>query len=124
MSEYSSCKSGCKNTRLVITVIGILGVFLIAAGFVWIVRSQTKPAPISTARVQERRKAAAEVEAAKRDLHTYARIDAAKGSYRLPIEQAMEIVQRDWKNTSAGRSNIIARWAKVNPPPPPPEVFE
>jgi hypothetical protein len=38
----------------------------------------------------------------------------------LRIEDAMKIVERDWQNPAAARSNLIARAEKANPPPPPP----
>jgi hypothetical protein len=39
---------------------------------------------------------------------------------RLPIDLAMEMVIREWKDPSVGRSNLMARVREFNPPPPPP----
>jgi hypothetical protein len=115
----------CDKTRVVVYFIGIVGTFLIMAAMVRAVREYTRPAPLDVGRAEERVKARREVLQAGTDqLGSYGRIDAAKGSHRLPVERAMEIVIQEWKDPAAGRSNLIARWDKVNPPPPPPKPSE
>jgi hypothetical protein len=46
----------------------------------------------------------------------------------LPIENAMQLAEREWQNPSAARSNLISRVEKATfvPPPPPakPSAFE
>jgi hypothetical protein len=39
---------------------------------------------------------------------------------RLPIADAMKIIERSWQNPAAARSNLLERVAKANPPPPKP----
>ena len=115
--------SSLARTRIVVFWVGILGTFLIMAALVGLMRVYTRPAHVSAARAEERRKALEDVNNQARDqLENYGWIDANKGIVRLPIAQAMELTIRDWKNPSAARSNLIARVPK--PPPPAPKQPE
>ena len=114
--------------------VGILGSFLVMAGIVWLMRQYTQPPPVDNKRVEERLKAANEVIATAKDLETYAYIDSTKGQVRVPILEndgqklklgrAAQLTIQEWKNPAAGRSNLIERWSRFNPPPPPPQKFE
>ena len=107
--------------------VAILGAFLIVAALVWAMRHYTRPAPLNANRAAERAKARAEIRAAETDaLNNVGWIDPAKGLVRLPIVDAMNLVEREWQNPAAARSNLIARVDKANPPPPPPKpsVYE
>ena len=102
--------------------VGVLGTFLIMAALVGLMRRYVQPAPVTQARIAERRKAAADASLANQQLETYAVIDAAKGLYQLRIDQAMEMVIRGSKDPAAARSNLVARVEKANVAPPrPPE---
>ena len=106
---------------------GILGAFLIVAALVWVMRRYTQPAPLGAERAAERAKALVEIRAAEKEgLENTAWIDQGKGLVRLRIEDAMKLVEREWKNPAAARSNLIARVEKANPPPapPPPNPFD
>lgn len=119
-------KNGDGKTRMAYAL-AILGAFLIVAALVWAMRHYTQPAPLNANRAAERAKALAEIRAAEADaLNNVGWIDPAKGLVRLPIAEAMKLVERDWQNPAAARSNLIARVDKANPPPPPPKpsVFE
>ena len=100
--------------------IGILGSFLIVAALVWAMRHYTQPAPLGEDRAAVRAKALAELRAAESEaLRTPAWMDAAKGVVRLPMQQAMTMVERDWgQNPAAARSNLIARVEKATALPP------
>lgn len=122
------------QARIAAYCVGILGSFLIMAGIVWLMRQYTQPPPVDGKRVEERRKAAVEALLAAKDLETYGYIDATKGQVRLPVVEtdgqklklgrAAQLTLQEWKNPAAGRSNLIARWSRFNPPPPPPQKFE
>lgn len=100
--------------------VGIAGSFLIVAGLVWALRHYTRPAPVDTARIQERLKFSQEIQQTGQDqLESFGYVDPAKGQVRLPIQRAMEMMVQDWKNPDAGRSNLLARLKQFNPPPPP-----
>ena len=65
-------------------------------------------------------KALAELRAAEADaLANPAWLDQAKGVVRLPIAEAMRMVERDWgQNPAAARSNLIDRVEKATALPP------
>jgi len=101
--------------------IAVLGAFLIVAALVWAMRHYTQPPPLNANRAAERARALAEIRGAESDaLNNIGWVDQAKGVVRLPIADAMKLMEREWKNPAAGRSNLIARVEKANPPPPPP----
>lgn len=103
-----------------IYLIGIVGAFLIVAALVWAMRYYNQPPGLNSKRIAERTQALAELRAAEAEaVSKVAWIDQSKGLVRLPVEQAMKLVLQEWKNPAAGRSNLLARVAKANPPPPP-----
>jgi len=52
-------------------------------------------------------------------------IDQSRGIVRLPVETAMQITARDWRNPEAARSNLIQRAANAAAPAPAkPNLFE
>src|SRR3954463_2474295 len=102
-------------------LIGILGALLIIGALSWAMYNYMQPEPLGKNRAEERARALAEVQGYDNDqLHNVGWVDQTKGLVRLRIEDAMNIVEREWKNPAAARSNLIARVEKANPPPPPP----
>jgi hypothetical protein len=101
-------------------IAGILGSFLIVAGLVWAMLDFTRPAPLGEDRAAARARALAELRAAETEaLNTPAWLDQGKGIVRLPIEDAMKMVEQDWgRNPGAARSNLIARVEKATALPP------
>ncbi|HWV98387.1 MAG TPA: hypothetical protein VNZ64_01720 [Candidatus Acidoferrum sp.] len=101
-------------------IMGILGSFLIVAGLVWAMRHYIQPPPLGEDRALVRAKALAELRAAEADaLEHAAWLDQTKGVVRLPIAEAMQIVEREWsQNPAAARSNLIARVEKATALPP------
>ena len=79
--------------------------------------------PVAQERVDLRRKALAEVNAANAViLNNYAEVDKAKGLWRVPIARALEVTLQEWQDPAAARSNLIARAEKAAAAPPkPPE---
>ena len=102
---------------------GILGSFLIVAALAWAIHKYTQPAPLGEDRAAFRAKTLAELRAAEdQELHHPAWIDQGKGIVRLRIEDAMQLVEREWQNAPAARSNLISRVEKATAlPPKPPE---
>jgi hypothetical protein len=85
-------------------------------------RHYTQAPPLNANRAAERAKALADIRAVETDaLNNVGWIDPTKGLVRLPIDEAMKLVEVAWRNPSAARSNLIARVEKANPPPPPPK---
>ncbi len=103
-----------------LSLLGIAGSFLVLAGMAWAIHHYTQPAPLGQARAAERAKALAELRAAEAEALDHAGyVDPAKGIVRLPIQDAMKIVEREWgQNPVAARSNLISRVDKATAPPP------
>lgn len=103
-------------------VIAILAAFLIVGILVWIMYEYTQPAPLNQNRAAERAKALVELRAYEAEqLNNAGWIDPTKGLVRIPIEDAMKLVEQEWgKDPAAARSNMIARVEAANPPPPKP----
>src|SRR5438270_11800842 len=104
-------------------LVGIAGSFLIVAALGWAIYRYTQPAPLGEDRAAVRAKALVELRAAEEEaLNHVAWIDKDKGLVRLRIEDAKNLVLREWQNPAAARANLIARVEKatyVAPPPPP-----
>jgi hypothetical protein len=103
-------------------LIGIAGCFLIVAGLGYAIYRYTQPAPLGEDRAAVRSKALTELRAAETEaLNHVAWIDQGKGLVRLRIEDAKNLVLREWQNPSAARSNLIERVEKATFVPPPPK---
>jgi hypothetical protein len=101
--------------------IAVVGAFLIVAVLVWEMKKYTQAPALNADRAAERAKALAEIRADEADkLDNTGWIDATKGVVRLRVADAMKLMEREWHNPAAGRSNLIARVEKANPAPPPP----
>lgn len=110
------------RTYLGIYFVAVLCAFLIVGGLAGLLYSRTRPAGLNQARIEERVKNLRDILATSTEaLQNYGWVDQPKGIVRLPITNAMELVVREWKNPAAGRSNLLARVDRANPPPPPPE---
>ena len=102
-----------------ISFLAILGAFLIVAVLVYAMKEYTRPPALNQARVEERKKALAELTAANEEgLHTYGWSDAARGIVRLKIDRAMELTLAEYKNPNAARSNLVTRASKAAAPAP------
>ena len=98
---------------------GVLGSFLIVAALAWAIHRYTQPPPLGEDRATVRRQALAELRAAEADaLHNVGWIDQGKGIVRLRIQDAMKLVEQEWQNPGAARSNLIARVEKATAVPP------
>ena len=97
----------------------ILGTFLLMFFLVRSMKRYISPPPINQQRAEERRKALAELRTSSADfLNNYAWQDQGKKIVRLPVERAMQLVLEEWKNPSAGRTNLIARMEFATALPP------
>lgn len=92
-------------------------------------RVYTRTAPLGEERADFRRKNLAEIRAANAEaLTSYGWQDQTRGIVRLPIAEAMKMVETAWQNPSAARSNLNARAEKATAPlpkaPEKPSIFE
>jgi hypothetical protein len=101
-------------------VIAVLGAFLIVAALVRAMVHYTQPAPLGEDRAAVRAKALSELRAAEADAMEHPGwVDQSKGVVRLPVEEAMKLVERDWgQDPAAARSNLISRVEKATALPP------
>jgi len=99
----------------------ILGSLLIVIALVWAMRRYAQPSPLGTERATTRARALAELRAGESEvLNNVAWINQSSGIVRLRIEDAMKVVEKEWVNPAAARSNLFSRVEKANPPPPKP----
>jgi hypothetical protein len=98
----------------------LLGSFLIVAGLVWAMQRYTQPPPLGEDRALVRARTLAELRAAETEaLEHPGWVDQAKGLVRLPISDAMNLVEHAWgQNPVAARSNLIARVEAATAPLP------
>jgi hypothetical protein len=112
-------ESCCPKTRTVITVAVIIATFLIMGGLVKLMIAYTSAPSTSAARALERQKFRDDLRAEVANLtNSYAKLDAAKGVIRLPIQRAMELMVQEWRQPAAARSNLIERVEKATALPP------
>lgn len=111
--------TSARQTGALIYLLAIVGSFLIIGTLAWAIHRYTQPPPLAEDRAAVRAKALGEIRAAETEaLNNVAWIDPAKGLVRLRIEDAMALVQREWRNPAAARSNLIARVEKATAVPP------
>jgi hypothetical protein len=117
-SENKNC---CGCTAKVAWVIAIVGAILIVVFLNRQLKKYTAAPALDAGRAEERAKDLAEIRDAEADaLNNTGWIDQSKGIVRLKIDDAMQLMQENWKNPAAARSNMLERVEKAYPPPPPP----
>lgn len=99
--------------------VGILGSLLIVAALTWALHKYTQPTPLGEDRATFRAQKLAEMRQEEAQaLDSIGWLDPQKGIVRLPIEDAMALVEREWQNPTAARSNLIERVEKATAPAP------
>ena len=113
-----SLETKCKSCPCAYSI-AVIGAFLIVAALVWIMRVYTRPAPLGEDRAAFRKKTLMELRAANEEILTsYGWQDQTRGIVRLPVAEAMKLVEREWQNPDAARSNLTARAEKATAPLP------
>lgn len=125
-SESNNC---CECKGKAAWLLAVVGAFLIVGALVFAMRRYTHTEPLNANRAAERAAALKELRATEADaLTSVAWIDQSKGLVRLPISEAMKLVEREWQNPAAARAKLIDREEKASfvppPPPPKPSAFE
>ena len=102
------------------TAVAAIVTCLIFVALVMVMKHYTLPAPaIDDARKAERAKALVELRAAEADaLANPGWIDQPRGIVRLPISEALKMVQAEWQNPAKARADLIARAEKAAAPLP------
>ena len=114
--ESSCCSERCKTT--VVYFIGLFGSFLLVAALAWMMNYYTQPTPVGQGKAKERREELKKHQAENAEALNSLAKDPLKDVVRLPIDKAMEITVREWKNPAAARSNLITRMEKAAAKPP------
>lgn len=99
--------------------VGTAGTLLLVGGLAWWVYHRTQPPGVDAARAALRYSNLAEIRAAAHKALTTAEpLDKAKGIYRIPITNAMELMLRLWQDPAAGRADLLTRLEKATAKPP------
>jgi hypothetical protein len=108
-----------RKTGAAIYVLGILGTFLVVGALVWLMRSYTQPPSLFEVRGAERLKIKSDYVAANApmlDPDSYVWQDPTRNIVRIPIDQAKELILKEWANPTAGRSLLTNRAVKAFAP--------
>ena len=94
-------------------------VCLIFAGLVWKMREYTTPAPLGAVRAKERQDALDKLRGEEAiALNNVGWVDQTKGVVRLPISDAIKLVEQKWQDPAKARADLIARVEKATALPP------
>jgi hypothetical protein len=99
--------------------LGFLIACFILAVLILAMKYSAHPPAIDADRAAARAKALAELRTAESNaLNHPGWIDQNRGVVRLPISVALQIIENEWQNPAAARSNLIARVGKAAAPAP------
>src|SRR5262245_59233734 len=99
MNEERTESEPRRGRDSVATLAGIVGALLMVGARSWAMYEYMQPEPLGKKRAEERTKASTELRAAENDaLNNVGWVDPAKGLVRLRIDDAMNIVEREWRN--------------------------
>src|SRR3954467_11000046 len=102
MNDETTNPEPSRENIAFIYLAGIVGALLIVGALSWAMYNYMQPEPLGKNRAEERAKALAELQAADNDaLHNVGWVDQSKGLVRLRIEDAINIVEREWQNPPA-----------------------
>ena len=119
MSWTECCQDSLRKGRGAAWFVAVAGSLLLVGGLVWWILARTQPAGVDTARATLRYNNLAEIRAAEHAAVTTADVlDKAKGIYRIPVTNAVELFLRLWQDPAAGRADLLARIEKATAKPP------
>ena len=111
--ECTECRGRCAY------VVAVLGALLIVTALVYAMKHYLPAPALDQARAAERAQKLKELRADEMTgLHEVGWIDQAKGTVRLPIDDAIQLELQEWQNPAQGRARLIARVEKANAVPP------
>lgn len=101
-----------------------VGLFCVMAALLWLTWESARPPSIGAERANLRKANLAESRSAEKEVLTsYGVVNAEKGIYRMPIDQAVQKMIQEWKQPEKARQMMAKRVdLAVAPPPPPPET--
>ncbi len=117
MNNAPSC---CNCTTRVWLIIGLVLALVLGGAITGRLLKKHQGKGPRTARAEEREKNMTEYQAALiKETSGYGVVNKDAGIYRIPIDRAMEIAAREWKNPGQARALLTNRVVKAVPPPPP-----
>ena len=116
----SSGKSAGGFFRFLLAV----GLFCVMAVLLRLTWESARPPSIGAERANLRKANLAEARSVEEEMLTsYGIINAEKGIYRMPIDQAIQMMIQEWKQPEKARQMMAKRVdLAVAPPSPPPET--
>jgi len=122
--RHRSCQGGVLPYFLF-----IVGLFLVMAAVLWLTRNAARPPEVGAARAALRAKNLDEVRlAGEAALTSYGVVNANEDIYRIPIDRAIEMMIREWKQPERALQTLAERvdlaTAVAPPPPEAPSEFE
>lgn len=117
----SETNSSCNCAAKAAWAFAVIGALVIVIYLDCQLKHYTAPPPVDAGRAEERAKALAEIRNANAEaLSKTDWLDQGKGLVRLKIDDAMTLMEQEWKDPAAGRADLLSRVEKANPPPPTP----
>lgn len=101
-----------------------VGLFCAMVVLLWLTWDSARPLSIGAERAKLRKANLAELRSAEKEMLTsYGVVNAEKGIYRVPIDQAIQRMIQEWKQPEKARQTMAERVDLATaPPPPPPET--
>lgn len=101
-----------------------VALFCVMAVLLWLTWDSARPPSIGAERAKLRKANLEEVRSVEEEILTsYGVVNVEKGIYRMPIDQAVQMMIQEWKQPEKARQMMAERVdLAVAPPPPPPET--
>ena len=117
---------GGRNGGVFLRFLLAVGLFCAMAALLWLTWESAKSPSIGAERAKLRKANLAELRSAEAEmLASYGVVNAEKGIYRMPIEQAIQKMIQEWKQPEQARQMMAKRVdLAVAPPPETPSEFE
>ena len=98
-----------------------VALFCAMAALLRLTWESTRPPSIGAERAKLRKANLAELRSAEEEmLMSYGVVNAEKGIYRMPIDQAVQMMIQEWKQPEKGRQRMAERVDLAVAPPSPP----
>lgn len=117
-------KGGGNDGGVFLRFLLAVGLFCVMAALLWLTWESARPPSIGAERANLRKANLEESRSAEKEMLTsYGVVNAEKGIYRIPIDQAVQRMIQEWKQPEKARQRMAERVdLAVAPPPPPPET--
>ncbi len=115
------------NGGVFLRFLSAVGLFCAMAGLLRLTWESARPPSIGAERANLREANLSEVRSAEAEILTsYGVVNAGKGIYRVPIDQAIHRMIQEWKQPEKARQTMAERVDLATAPPPPeiPSEFE